>query len=69
MQKEGDVGICVIPDWPTQGWYAKALEMLKQEPAHINARKNLLVLPSHTSDVHPLWHKLNLLVCLLSGTA
>ena len=67
MQREEALGVVVLPDWPAQGWYPKALEMLKQEPIYLKARRDLLRLPSHPEEVHPIWHKLYLLVCLLSG--
>lgn len=66
IQREEALGV-VLPDWPVQGWYPKALEILKQEPIYLKARRDLLRLPSHPEEVHPIWHKLNLLVCLLSG--
>ena len=50
----------MLSDWPAQGWYPKALEMLKQEPIYLKARRDLLRLPSHPEEVHPIWHKLNL---------
>ena len=28
IQKEKAQGICVIPNWPTQSWYAKAFHMM-----------------------------------------
>ena len=64
---EGAQGICVLPDWPTQPWYPRALQLLKQNPVYLKARKDLLQLPSHPKERHPIWHKLNLLVCHLSG--
>ena len=64
---EGAQGICVLPDWPTQPWYPRALQLLKQNPVYLKARKDLLQLPSHPKESHPIWHKLNLLVCHLSG--
>lgn len=67
VQNEKALGVCVLPEWPTQAWYPKALQMLEQEPIHLKARKDLLHLPSHPRETHPLWAKLNLLVCLLSG--
>ena len=64
---EGAQGICVLPDWPTQPWYPRAVQLLKQNPVYLKARKDLLQLPSHPKESHPIWHKLNLLVCHLSG--
>ena len=67
LMTEGAQGICVLPDWPTQPWYPRALQLLKQNPVYLKARKDLLQLPSHVKENHPIWHKLNLLVCHLSG--
>ena len=67
IQREEAQGVVVFPDWPAQCWYPKALGMLKQEPIYLKARRDLLRLPSHPEEVHPIWHKLNLLVSLLSG--
>ena len=67
IQKEKAQGICVIPNWPTQSWYAKAFHMMTKEPIYIKARKDLLSLPSHPQEVHPIWEKMNLIICLLSG--
>lgn len=64
---ERALGVCVLPDWPTQPWYAQALQMTKQPPLHLKASKTLLNLPSHPEETHPIWHKLSLIVCLLSG--
>ena len=67
IQREEALGVVMLLDWPAQGWYPKALEMLKQEPIYLKARRDLLRLPSHPEEVHPIWHKLNLQICLLSG--
>ena len=67
IQNEEGEGICVLPDWPTQSWYAKAFQMMKKKPVHLKASQKLLTLPSNPIELHPLWKKLNLLVCLLSG--
>ena len=31
IQKERAEGIVVLPDWPTQSWYAKASELMKKK--------------------------------------
>jgi hypothetical protein len=67
IQREEAVGICVLHDWPTQGWYAKACHMMTQDPIRLKASKELLRLPSHPQETHPIWHRMNLLICLLSG--
>lgn len=67
IQREKATGICVLPDWPTQGWYAKAMAMAVKPPIYLKARTDLLQLPSCQAEKHPLHQKLNLLVYLLSG--
>ena len=67
IQQEGATGVCVLPDWPTEAWYPKALQITQLGPIRIKTRPNLLSLPNHPSKIHPIWHKLNLIVCLLSG--
>ena len=67
IQREGGQGICVIPNWPTQNWYAKAFQMMIKDPVYIKASKDLLRLPSHPHEIHPIWEKINLIICLLSG--
>lgn len=60
-------GICILPNWPTQPWYPKAMKMLTQPPVELKPRKDLLTLPSDPSSRHPLHTRLRLLVCHLSG--
>jgi hypothetical protein len=67
MRKENAEGIVVIPDWPTQSWYPKTMQMLQRPAVHLKARKILLHLPGEPNQVHPLHYKLNLLVCVLLG--
>ena len=43
-----------------------ALQLLRGKPVHLEAGKDLLQLPSHPKETHPMWHKLSFLVCLLS---
>jgi hypothetical protein len=67
IQNDRGEGICVLPDWSTQSWYAKAFQMMKKQPIHLKASRELLRLPSQPNEQHPIWNKVNLLVCLLSG--
>ena len=55
-----------LPYWPTQAWYPAAPQLLRGKPVHLEAGKDLLQLPSHPKETHPMWHKLSFLVCLLS---
>ena len=67
LRSEGAQGVVVLLDWPTQALYPVALQLLKQKPVNLKVRKDLLQLPIHPREIHPIWHKLNLLICLLSG--
>ena len=60
-------GIIVIPEWTTQYWYPKVLQLLKEAPVKLKASPNLLQLPQNPQAVHPLHANLNLLVCHLLG--
>ena len=59
-------GILVMPNWPTQPYYATVMKMLIANPVYVHRRKTLLQLPGK-SDVHKIWDKLDILICLLSG--
>ena len=67
IQKERAEGIVVLPDWPTQSWYTKASKLMKQPSVQLKLNKTLLILPTHLNEIHPLWRKINLRVCHLSG--
>ena len=57
IKNEKARGVCVLPKWTTQPWYAKAMEMLEKPPIHLKASKDLLRLPSHPEETHPLFKK------------
>jgi hypothetical protein len=59
-------GLVVVPNWPTQPFYATLMKMLISQPIFIKRRPSLLKLPGKTS-VHKIWDRLDLLMCLLSG--
>jgi len=67
LQEDKASGVVVLPNWPTQVWFSKAMRMLTQHPILLQKSRNLLKLPSKPSKVHPLSNKLSLLVCHLSG--
>ena len=68
VQEDKATGICVIPDWPTQAWYPKAMQMCFTPPLKLGPGRKLLKLPGHPQDLHPLHKSLALLVCHLSGS-
>ena len=67
IQEDKATGILIVPDWPTQAWYPKAMQMCFQTPVPLGPEKKLLILPGQPQDLHPLHKTLTLLVCHLSG--
>lgn len=60
-------GILVVPKWSTQPWWPRLMEMLIQPPLLLPQSKSVLFLPNKLEKVHPLYPKLQLLACHLSG--
>ena len=60
-------GILVVPLWPTQLWFPMVLQLLYNQPWILPPDKKLLSHPA-LQEPHPLWKKLKLMVCPLSGT-
>ena len=67
IQEDQASGVLVMPNWPTQLWYPKALQMTTRQPVILKPHETLLTLPHQPKKLHPLWAKLKLLVCHLSG--
>jgi len=59
--------LMIIPLWESQTWWPKLCQMYIQEPYKLRNQKRLLHLPLDPSAVHPLYPKLKLAACLLSG--
>ena len=59
--------LCVLPHWPTQSWWPLMNLMLVKGPWILKSSSRNLLLPNHMDEVHPLHHKLKLVICLLSG--
>lgn len=59
--------ILVLPDWPTQFWYPRVMSMLVAPPHRIKLQKSTLTLPHDVKKIHPLYPKLQLIGCLVSG--
>lgn len=59
--------LMILPHWPVAPWFPKLEKMLLQPPFFIKKSKTLLILPSNLSEIHPLYPKLQLMACLLSG--
>ena len=63
---EGAEGIMIVPDWPTQSWYARLGEMMTEPPLILTKSKQLLTQPV-SGQSHPMYDRLNLMCCRLSG--
>ena len=59
-------GLLVVPNWPTQAWFPCLKAMLVEEPMLIPKSKDLLLQPV-THAPHPLYDRLDILCCRLSG--
>ena len=59
--------LCVLPQWTTQAWWPQVQEMLICNPYVIPPGPTNLVLPNSKGECHPLYEKLGLLICMLSG--
>jgi hypothetical protein len=62
-------GIVVIPDWTTQNWYPKAIQLLEEPPIKLMPHTTLLQLPQNPQAIYPPHANLKLLVCHLPGKA
>ena len=68
IRQEKAQGILIFPLWTTQAWYSKVLSMIIAMPRLLPLEENLLSLPTVVKQgPHPLWHKLQLVACLISG--
>ena len=67
IQESNTTAILVIPYWPTLFWYPHLLQLLKSQPLEIKMLKSTLTLPYQPEEVHPLYPKLQLHGCLVSG--
>ena len=67
IEMDRAIGVCVVPNWPTQPWYPKLMRMVVKAPVMARHSRTLLHLPSFPEEVHPLHKKLDLMICLVSG--
>ena len=68
IRQDFALGVVVVPKWPTQIWYPHLLRLLAAQPVILRPSRKLLCLPERPESVHPLYRKLTLMICLLSGT-
>ena len=60
-------GLLVLPNWPTQILFPFLMDMLITEPFIIPPSINQLELPSNMKKTQPLWWRLELIGCMISG--
>jgi hypothetical protein len=60
-------GVLIVPNWSTQPWYPKLLQLLVEQPHLLPLKKYVLQNPVNKDKVHPLWSRLHLMACKLSG--
>ena len=59
-------GVIVVPNWPTQAWYPILVRMLVAKPILVHRHPQLLLQPV-SSQSHPLYDRIDILCCRLSG--
>ena len=59
--------LMIVPFWPTQIWFVPLMSMLVDLPLLLPLQKDLLQLPHKPQEVHPLYPKLKMIACRLSG--
>ena len=67
LREDQGKAIVIAPVWPTQIWWPRLCQMLIKQPLELTNKKRLLILPSDPNLVNPLFPKLRLMACLLSG--
>ena len=57
----------MVPNWPTQIWSPFLMDMLISESLIISPSINQLELSNNMKETHPLWQRLELMGCMVSG--
>ena len=69
IKAENAEGILIVLFWPNQPWFPLIFKMLADSPVLLTSRKHMLHLPQHPQTLHPIWRKIDLLVCHLAGSS
>ena len=67
MIEEDLAKVLIVPQWETQAWYSKLARLLLAKPVLLPQASNIVNLLFNPEKKHPLWKKLCLMGCLLSG--
>ena len=68
IREEQSTGLIVVPKWPAQPWWPYLMRMVIQIPVVLPNKENTVYMPSKPELVHPLYPKLTLLMCHVSGS-
>ncbi|XP_062604904.1 uncharacterized protein LOC134266699 [Saccostrea cucullata] len=66
IQEDRARGIIIAPLWPTQTWFTGLMKSIVKNPILLPRKKDLLLNP-HKKEAHPLWEKMTLIACQVSG--
>ena len=67
IEQEQAEGMPVVPNWLTQPWYTKLMQIITDYPRLLPVQKDILTHSSQKGSSHPLWQRLHLMACKLSG--
>ncbi|CAB4006455.1 Hypothetical predicted protein, partial [Paramuricea clavata] len=67
IREEESTGLLVVPKWPAQPWWPYLMRMVIQVPVILPNKENTIYMPSKPDLIHPLYPKLTLLMCHISG--
>lgn len=62
---EGSRGILVVPNWPSQAWYPRCMEMFESPPIMFKPKVDLMF--SSDRNPHPLWYQISLVAGVSSS--
>lgn len=66
IRKDRTQGILIVPLWPSQPWFPLLLQQLYRHPWIVGPHKKMIQHIAY-QEPHPLWQKLKLMVCPVSG--
>ena len=66
MREDKAKAIMIVPVWKTQPWWPQIQQLMINHPVQL-PQQNLLTLPYKPDQIHPLFPKLKMMACLLSG--
>ena len=65
--EDGSLMVLIIPEWTAQAWWPTLQQTLVQQPLRLARSLDVIGLPFNPAKRHPMWHRLRLQACLISG--